>query len=142
MPRKAKPKQAPKAATGQPYGEAGKQLAAQQAIPLPDNTALPAPRPAPAMPMVAPGALGAFSRPTERPAEPVTAGAPVGAGPGPEITATASETDPILYLEAAYRRWGYPEIHELLVNAREARANRLRDEPTVDDRQPILPEAL
>jgi hypothetical protein len=31
-----------------------------------------------------PGGAGDLHRPTERPGEPVTAGAPIGAGPGPE----------------------------------------------------------
>jgi hypothetical protein len=33
----------------------------------------------------APGALGAFNRPTERPNEPITHGLPTGPGAGPEI---------------------------------------------------------
>lgn len=57
--------------TGQPYGQAGMQQAAQRAVPV-------APQPVPM-----PGAL-AFDRPTERPGEPVTHGAPVGPGAGPE----------------------------------------------------------
>lgn len=61
-----------KAAPNQPYGQRGRQEAAQRAVPLP-----------------APGALGAvapqvpFDAPTGRPAEPVTHGVPTGPGPGP-----------------------------------------------------------
>lgn len=71
--RTAIPKQA---ATGQPYGEAGKQLAAQEAIPMGAPPAPPPPEP---------GARGPFTRPTERPDEPVTAGMPVGPGAGPSV---------------------------------------------------------
>ena len=62
------------AAKGQAYGEAGKQIAAQQAVPM-GGSPMPAPTPT-----VQPGSLGAFNRPTERPDEPITAGADFGAG--------------------------------------------------------------
>ena len=67
---------AAKAATGQTYGEAGKQLAAQRAVPMgaAPTDAVPVQRPVP-------GTLGGFARPTERPNEPITAGANFGAGP-------------------------------------------------------------
>ena len=67
---------AAKAATGQTYGEAGQQLAAQKAVPMgqaPTDVA-PIQRPVP-------GTLGGFARPTERPMEPITAGANFGPGP-------------------------------------------------------------
>jgi hypothetical protein len=63
------------AATGQTYGEAGKQIAAQRAVPMgtpPTEVQRPVP-----------GTLGSLTRPTERPMEPITAGAPFGAGPSP-----------------------------------------------------------
>ena len=60
------------AAPGQTYGEAGAQRAAQQAVPM--GT--------PQAPVIAPGSLGNLDRPTERPTEPVTAGNPLGMGPG------------------------------------------------------------
>jgi hypothetical protein len=64
------------AATGQTYGEAGKQIAAQRAVPMgtPPTEARQVQRPVP-------GTLGSLTRPTERPAEPITAGANFGAGP-------------------------------------------------------------
>jgi len=65
-------------APGQTYGEAGAQRAAQQAVPM--GTPQP--------PVVAPGSLGALDRPTERPLEPITAGNPLGAGPGAEALVT------------------------------------------------------
>jgi hypothetical protein len=65
-----------KAAPGQTYGEAGKQIAAQKVVPM---AAPPTPTP-PQQPRVAPGSMGPLNRPTERPDEPVTAGAPFGPG--------------------------------------------------------------
>jgi hypothetical protein len=69
---------AKQAARGQQYGEAGKQMAAQSAVPMasaPSDVAPPPPMP---------GSMGDFGRTTERPAEPATFGSMVGAGPGPE----------------------------------------------------------
>lgn len=75
---------APQAVTGQTYGEAGRQIAAQRAVPMaapPTEQAAPRPRP---------GTLGSLTRRTERPAEPITAGAPFGPGLGPEALGVAS----------------------------------------------------
>lgn len=69
------------AAPGQTYGEAGAQRAAQQAVPMGTPQA-------PQAPSVTPGSLGPLDRPTERPLEPVTAGNPLGAGPGAEALVT------------------------------------------------------
>jgi len=66
------------AATGQTYGEAGKQIAAQRAVPMGTP-----PTEAPQIQRPVPGTLGALTRPSERPMEPITAGAPFGMGPGP-----------------------------------------------------------
>jgi hypothetical protein len=66
------------AATGQTYGEAGKQIAAQRAVPM----GAP-PTEAPQIQRPVPGTLGALTRPSERPMEPITAGAPFGMGPSP-----------------------------------------------------------
>ena len=68
------------AATGQAYGEAGKQLAAQSAVPM---GASPADTAVPQLPQ--PGQLGDLTRGTERPQEPDTAGMPFGPGVGPEV---------------------------------------------------------
>lgn len=67
-------KMAATAAKGQAYGEAGAQIASQQAVPMgaPPTDAIQRP---------APGSMGSLTRPTERPAEPITAGADFGAGP-------------------------------------------------------------
>jgi hypothetical protein len=80
--------QKPAAATGQEYGKAGGQLAAQAAVPMAGPQAgLPTPGPDPmgAAASFQMPSFGAFDRPTERPDEPLTHGAPVGAGAGPEI---------------------------------------------------------
>lgn len=75
----------PTAAPGQGYGMAGQQLAAQAAVPMAPPAspqAAPAAGPAPSAGPV-PGAVP-FDRGTERPGEPVTAGLPIGPGPGPQ----------------------------------------------------------
>jgi hypothetical protein len=79
-------------ATGQTYGKAQAQAEAQRAIPMappPQPATMPLPggggQAAPSSPgLIPPGAFGDIHRPTERPAEPVTAGAALGPGPGPE----------------------------------------------------------
>lgn len=67
-------KMAATAAKGQTYGEAGAQIASQKAVPMGSAPTDMVPRPTP-------GAGGALTRPTERPAEPITAGADFGPGP-------------------------------------------------------------
>ena len=70
------------AARGQTYGKRKEQIEAQRAVPMgraqsevqARQAARQAPRPA---------APGSFLAPTTRPSEPITAGAPFGAGPGP-----------------------------------------------------------
>jgi hypothetical protein len=70
------PRLAPTAQTGQAYGQAGQQLAAQQQLPM-------GPPPVP------------LSAPSTRPSEPVQAGLSTGPGPGPEsIPALAPQTGP------------------------------------------------
>ncbi len=64
------------AATGQTYGKATEQMNAQRAVPM----GAP-PTEAPQIQRPVPGTLGSLTRPTERPAEPITAGANFGAGP-------------------------------------------------------------
>jgi hypothetical protein len=99
-------------ATNQTYGRAQAQLQAQRQIPmappptlippaggptggppsLPGATSPPAPpagvpAPLPPAPNLVPGGAGPLERATERPNEPVTAGASLGPGPGPESMA-------------------------------------------------------
>jgi hypothetical protein len=67
------------AARGQTYGKRKQQEEAQRAVPMRQApTDVAAKRPIPS----APGSLVA---PTQRPQEPITAGAPFGEGPGPEM---------------------------------------------------------
>lgn len=93
------------AATGQGYGEAGAQQAAQRAIPVaPQQVSVAAPQapaqgqPAPTtitgqMPTLPsyPGELK-FDHPTDRPDEPITAGLNIGDGAGPEAMHTFTPT--------------------------------------------------
>lgn len=69
---------AAKVATGQTYGVAKQQMDAQRAVPMGKS-----PTDVAAVQRPVPGTLGSLTRPTERPAEPITAGAPFGAGPSP-----------------------------------------------------------
>jgi len=67
-------------AKGQTYGKRKQQEDAMRAVPMapsPTGTAQPVRRPTP-------NAAGSLTAPTARPNEPITAGAPFGAGPGPE----------------------------------------------------------
>ena len=61
------------AATGQTYGKATEQRNAQRAVPMG--------KPPTEVQRPVPGTLGSLTRPTERPMEPITAGANFGAGP-------------------------------------------------------------
>lgn len=70
------------AATGQTYGEAGAQRQAQKTIPM--GTPQP-PQAAPQQKQRQPLPVTPLTAPTERPDEPVTAGNPLGAGPGTEM---------------------------------------------------------
>jgi hypothetical protein len=94
-------KMAASAAKGQTYGEAGKQIAAQRAVPMAAPAMAPAP---PQRNSVAPGSMGAFNRATDAPDEPVTAGANV--GPGPNAFQAGITAPPML---------GNPVLQELIV---------------------------
>jgi len=92
------------------YGQRKMLENAQKVIPLPQQPPIPSPGSAspaavPAIqpqPGLSPGELD-FTRPTENPAEPVTAGLPVGAGPGPEILGIGpTATDPRVVLQSIY----------------------------------------
>lgn len=98
--------QAVKVAPGEPYGQRQQLEQAQQAVPLPNNTNTPAAPQAPPQGGPMPALPGAqpFTRPTERPNEPVTAGLPVGAGPGPEALSTSAPDTIGAQLVAMYRQ--------------------------------------
>lgn len=100
------------AAKGQTYGEAGKQMEAQSVVPMgaSPTTAQPA------QPRIAPGQLGAFNRPTENPAEPVTAGASFGPGPTPTTAFRPPKAnDPVLdELRALYKMFPNDDLADML----------------------------
>lgn len=111
-------------APNQPYGVAAEQRAAQQAIPVaaqPLQGVTPQAQ-APAQPATVseqmpqpqqhfPGELP-FLHPTENPDEPVTAGAMLGPGPGPE--ALSGPVAPVTNeLSAAAARYGSPVLMDL-----------------------------
>lgn len=100
-------KMAATAAKGQTYGEAGKQIQAQKAVPMgqaPTDTALQ------------PGQLGNLMRPTERPAEPVTAGASFGPGPTPRMEfMPVRNADPVLdELRAMYEMFPSDDLADMI----------------------------
>ena len=84
------------AATGQAYGQAKAQLEAQRAVPVaPPPAATPMGDPAPVQ--GAPGPPVPLDAPTGRPGEPLTAGAALGPGPGPDVLPRVPEgVDPDL----------------------------------------------
>ena len=103
-----------KAATGQTYGEAGKQMQAQRAVPMAAPPTDVAPT---ATPRVAPGSMGPLSRPTERPNEPLTAGAPFGPGRTQQLGGYIGprNSDPILdELRALYATYPSEELADML----------------------------
>lgn len=78
------PAQAPK---GQTYGDAGAQLASQSVTPVAGSpSGAPAASP---MPGLAPGEIPGLTDATGMPNEPITAGLPMGPGPGPEALTMA-----------------------------------------------------
>lgn len=114
------------AAPGQTYGEAGKQMAAQKAVPM---AAAPTDAQVPVTP-AAPGSLGDLTRPTERPNEPLTAGVDFGPGPGSEALGLSNRTpltpdlgygpgtrqDLIDQVRFVYSKFPNPAIFQLLMN--------------------------
>lgn len=108
-------RQTPTAATGQEYGKAGAQIAAQRAVPL---AAAPPVGPPPAGPPVAAGFATPedtpnLTDPTRRPDEPVTAGMPFGPGPGPDPR-SAPMSDVEARLRALYAAYPTRELRELI----------------------------
>lgn len=111
---------AKKTVPGQAYGAAQQQREAQSVIPV-AGTPAPAPRvtpPSSGSGAVAggplPGALG-FTDPSARPNEPVTAGVPVGPGPGPQALSLMQDNeDVLLQLREAYRLYPNAETRRLI----------------------------
>jgi len=108
-------KVARRVATGQTYGKAAEQMAAQRAVPM---GASPVEVP-PARPRVNPGTLGSLTRPSDRPAEPITAGANFGPGPNaaaagmpvPRINSALAE------LRAIYQMFPSDDLLDLIDSA-------------------------
>lgn len=97
--------------TGLPYGEANQLEQAQRAAPLagaPPAAAAPNPQPQGGLAQALEAARGMampltnLRSPTERPNEPVTAGLPVGAGPGP----SDYHPDPMVKVAAIFNSLG------------------------------------
>lgn len=104
---------AAKVATGQTYGVAKQQMDAQRAVPMGKS-----PVDVAAVQRPVPGTLGSLTRPTERPMEPITAGAPFGPGPTPiaagipmPTSRTASALDEIRSIASTY---GNDDLLDLL----------------------------
>lgn len=90
---------------GQGYGEQSAMMDAQRAMPVASPTA---PGPPPGPPDlggalggggVPPGSWGDFSRPTERPNEPITHGLPSGPGGGPEVLMAPAQRPAVTVLQ-------------------------------------------
>ena len=96
-----KPRLPVAAAAGQEYGARKAQEDAQRAMPMAAAPPPPTPGAAGPPPGPAPGSFGPLTRPTERPNEPMTAGVPMGPGPGPEAL-QMNQGDPDLALLRPY----------------------------------------
>ncbi len=114
------------------YGVRAQQQAAQRAVPIAaPATDVPPPPTAPtgggagaagtggggALPVL-PGQVTPLDAPTERPNEPVTAGVPLGPGPGPEalgpLGAPGSPEDEVMALRAALNAYPSQELMALV----------------------------
>lgn len=107
--------QAPRVASGgKDYGEVGEAEARQQAVPLPRQQ--PVPTPAQAQAAAAPNTPPPLTAPSTMPGQPVTAGLPIGAGPGPSALAmdTTSTLPEVEQLLAIYRAHPTVELARLI----------------------------
>lgn len=104
--------------TGLPYGERQARVQALKAAPIPQQAPVnAAPPPAGPPPQVTP-----LSAPTQRPNEPVTAGAPIGPGPGTEAIpgglSPGVSGDPTLeVLQGLYRIYGNDDLRGMIEQA-------------------------
>jgi hypothetical protein len=92
-------------------------MAAQRAVPMAAPPTDVAPTATPQQPRVAPGSMGPLSRPTERPNEPLTAGAPFGPGRTQQLGGYIGprNSDPILdELRALYATYPSEELADML----------------------------
>ena len=101
------------AARGQTYGKRKQQIDAQRAVPMGRSPveARQVVRPQPAAP-------GSFTAPSSRPDEPITAGAPFGAGPSPmELgmpTEAQTDDDALREIREIYRRFPSQELADIV----------------------------
>lgn len=102
------PAQAP---TGQAYGVAGGQRAAQQAVPL---RAVPTAASAQQSTPLAPPPPVPLDAATQHPNEPLTAGAPSGPGPGPEVLGPGMQDGSADELRALYVRFPSNDLRALI----------------------------
>lgn len=89
------------------YGGVKALADAQRVVPV-------APSPTSAPPQIQrpiPGEMGSFTRPTERPNEPITAGAPFGPGPGLEVMPRPVMPEPGSNLDMAERLRAIIAVH-------------------------------
>ena len=108
------------AVPGQTYGKAGAQRQAQQAVPM---GAPPSPQAPPQQQQQQPSPVTPLNAPTERPDEPVTAGNPLGAGPGmdmlpqpmPMATAPGSRQDLINQVRYIYSKTPNSALLQLIL---------------------------
>lgn len=101
---------------GQTYGKATQQREAQRAVPMaPPPTEVTPPQ----RPRRQPGALGGFTRPSERAAEPVTAGADFGPGPNSAAAGTAIPRvdNALAELRAIYQMFPNDDLLDLIDSA-------------------------
>lgn len=86
----------------------------------PNTTSAPRPSMGGGQPMAPPGAIGPLDAPTDRPAEPLTAGLPIGAGPGPQgggVSGLASLDPDIMRLRALAQVYSSPDLLRLIALA-------------------------
>lgn len=102
-----------KPASADVYGDRVARERRMEAVPL-QRAAPPTPQG-----MQGPAAPMPFDRPSERPMEPVTAGLPTGAGPGPEVLGLRD--GPADELRAIYLATGSEAIRELIEAMEEGR---------------------
>ena len=110
-------KVAVQAAKGQTYGKSAAQMESQRAVPMGPSPSAMQPQSAP-KPAVAPGGLGNFSRPTDNPNEPLTAGANFGPGPNAaQAGIPSSATDQTLNeLQAIQAMYPNSDLADLIDN--------------------------
>lgn len=102
---------------GQPYGTGVQQSKALAAAPLSSGPPSPPMRqPSAQVPGgLKPGQIPSLSDPTARPDEPVTAGLPLGAGPGPEALGMLPQApEDLSFARALYAKYKSPDIRRLI----------------------------